>query len=84
MDLTDAIGLLAGLLTTASLLPQVMKIWKSKSAKDISLRMFLAFSVGVALWLAYGILQKEMPMILWNAVSLLLAGAILAMKLKFR
>ena len=84
MDFTTAIGLLAGLLTTMSLVPQVLKIWKSKSAKDISLKMFLAFCVGVALWLVYGILQKELPMILWNAVSLLLAGCILAMKLKFK
>ncbi len=84
MDLTAGIGLLAGLLTTASLIPQALKIWKSKSAKDISLKMFAAFSAGVALWLVYGILQKEIPIILWNAVSLVLAGAILAMKLRFR
>lgn len=84
MDLTTVIGLIAGLLTTVSLVPQVMKIWKSKSAKDISLKMFAAFSVGVALWLVYGVLQKEMPMILWNGVSLVLASGILAMKLKFK
>jgi MtN3 and saliva related transmembrane protein len=84
MDMTTFIGLLAGLLTTVSLVPQVLKIWKSKSAKDISLKMFAAFSVGVALWLVYGVLQKEMPMILWNSVSLVLASGILAMKLKFR
>lgn len=84
MDLTDAIGLLAGLLTTVSLVPQATKIWKSRSAEDVSLRMFVAFSLGIALWLAYGILMKELPMILWNSVSLALAAAILAMKLKFR
>jgi MtN3 and saliva related transmembrane protein len=84
MALTDAVGLLAGLLTTVSLVPQAMKIWKSKSAEDISLKMFVAFSVGVALWLAYGVLMKELPMILWNSVSLALACSILAMKLKFR
>jgi len=78
------IGLLAGLLTTVSLVPQVMKIWKSRSAKDVSLKMFAAFSVGVALWLAYGVLQQELPMILWNGVSLVLASAILAMKLRFK
>jgi MtN3 and saliva related transmembrane protein len=79
-----AIGLLAGLLTTVSLVPQVLKIWKSRSAKDVSLKMFAAFSVGVALWLAYGLLQKELPMILWNGVSLILATAILAMKLRYK
>ncbi len=84
MDLAAGIGLLAGLLTTASLVPQVMKIWKTRSAKDISLKMFVAFSLGVALWLVYGILQQELPIILWNAVSLVLAGAILVMKLRFK
>jgi MtN3 and saliva related transmembrane protein len=84
MDPTTLIGLLAGLLTTLSLVPQALKIWRSKSASDISLGMFAAFSIGIALWLVYGMLQKELPMILWNAVSLLLAGSILAMKLKFK
>ena len=84
MDLTTAVGLLAGLLTTASLIPHALKIWRSKSAKDISLKMFVAFSVGVALWLVYGVLQEEPPMILWNSVSLALAVGILAMKLRFR
>jgi len=84
MDLTDAVGLLAGLLTTVALIPQALKIWRSKSADDISLRMFVAFSIGIALWLVYGILHRELPMILWNSVSLALATAILAMKLKFR
>ncbi|HEV3485872.1 MAG TPA: SemiSWEET transporter, partial [Vicinamibacterales bacterium] len=76
------IGLLAGLLTTVSLVPQVLKIRKTRSAKDVSLKMFAAFSLGVALWLAYGVMQQEFPMILWNSVSLVLAGSILAMKLR--
>ena len=83
MDMTTLLGLAAGLLTTVSLIPQVMKIWKTRSAKDVSRKMFIAFSTGVALWLVYGILMKELPMILWNSVSLALAGAILTMKLRF-
>ena len=83
MDLTTAVGLAAGLLTTLSLVPQVTKIWKTRSAKDVSRKMFIAFCTGVALWLVYGILQKELPMILWNSVSLALALAILVMKLRF-
>jgi len=81
--MTDVIGLVAGLLTTVSLVPQVMKIWKTRSAKDVSRKMFIAFCTGVALWLVYGILQREIPIILWNAVTLMLGLAILAMKLKF-
>jgi MtN3 and saliva related transmembrane protein len=83
MDLTTGIGLAAGLLTTLSLVPQVMKIWKTKSAKDISKRMFIAFCLGVALWLTYGIIKEDIPMMIWNSVSLALALSILAMKLKF-
>lgn len=83
MDTASLVGFAAGLLTTLAFVPQVTKIWKSRSAKDISLRAFLAFTVGVALWLLYGILQQELPIILWNSVTLLLAGAILAMKRKF-
>ena len=83
MDIATVIGLAAGLLTTLSLVPQVQKIWKTKSAKDVSRRMFIAFCIGVALWLVYGILQQEMPMILWNAVSLALGLSILGMKLRY-
>ena len=83
MDIATVVGLAAGLLTTISLVPQVQKIWKTKSAKDVSRKMFIAFCIGVALWLVYGILQQELPMILWNAVSLALGLSILGMKLRF-
>ena len=83
MDLTTVVGLSAGLLTTVSLVPQVSKIWKTKSAKDVSRRMFIAFCLGVALWLAYGFIKGDLPMIVWNSISLVLALSILAMKLKF-
>lgn len=84
MDLITVLGLVAGLLTTISLVPQAVKMWKSKSAKDVSLRMFAAFTLGVALWIVYGILKKEIPIIVWNVASLLLAGSILMMKLRYR
>ena len=83
MDLINVIGLGAGGLTTIAFVPQVVKIWKSRSAKDVSLPTFIAFTVGVGLWLAYGILKQEPPIILWNAATLVLAGAILTMKLRF-
>ncbi len=83
MDLATGVGFFAGLLTTVAFIPQVAKIWKSRSARDVSLPAFAAFSIGVAFWLAYGILQQEPPIILWNAVTLVLAIAILVMKSKF-
>jgi MtN3 and saliva related transmembrane protein len=84
MDMTGALGLMAGGLTTASFVPQVTKIWKTKSAEDVSLVMFIAFCVGVGLWLTYGIIKKDWAILLTNGVTLLLGLAILVMKLKYK
>ena len=83
MPAADILGLLAGFLTTIAFVPQVWRIWKTRSARDVSLPTFAAFTVGVATWLAYGILHNELPIILWNAVTLVLAGAIVVMKIRF-
>ena len=83
MDLVTTAGLIAGALTTASLLPQVMQIWRTKSARDISLKMFVAFCSGVFLWLVYGILLRETPIIVWNGITLALGVAIVAMKIEY-
>jgi MtN3 and saliva related transmembrane protein len=83
MDTGDLVGLAAGFLTTLAFVPQVLKIWRSRSARDVSFTTFATFTAGVALWLAYGILRDEVAIILWNAVTLVLAGAILAMKHRF-
>jgi MtN3 and saliva related transmembrane protein len=83
MDTPTLLGFAAGLLTTIAFIPQVVKIWQTKSARDVSLHSFIAFTLGVGLWLAYGIVKQEPPIIVWNAVTLALAGAILTMKLKF-
>lgn len=83
MTLETALGLAAGLLTTVAFLPQVWQVWKSRSARDISLPMYLIFTLGVALWLVYGLMTAAVPVIAANAVTLLLAGAVLVMKLRF-
>jgi MtN3 and saliva related transmembrane protein len=83
MNLDSIVGFLAGLFTTIAFVPQVLKVWKSRSARDISLPMYLIFTAGVALWLGYGLLTGTMPVIVANAVTLVLAGAVLAMKLRF-
>ncbi len=79
---TEAIGMLAGVLTTMAFVPQVVQTWNSGSARDFSLRMLLMFVTGVGLWLAYGLLSGSMPMILANTVTLLLASYILSVKLR--
>ncbi len=81
--LVDIIGYCAGTLTTLSFLPQVLKAWRTHSTKDISLGMFLMFTIGVSLWLVYGIMIYDIPIIVANTVTVILAAAILAMKFKF-
>jgi MtN3 and saliva related transmembrane protein len=79
----NAIGLTAAVCTTISFVPQLIRIWRLRSAREISLTMFLVYSLGVLLWLLYGIFIRSQPVILANAVSLVLSLAILALKLKF-
>ena len=80
MTLLDLLGLSAGFLTTISFLPQVVKIWRSKSAADISTSMFALFSLGLILWLIYGIYLQSMPIILANSITLVLTAIILILK----
>ena len=84
MDTTTLIGYAAGFLTTFAFIPQAWKIWKTRSAHDVSLPTFIAFTVGVFLWLTYGLLKSEPPMVVWNGVTLVFAAAILLMKLRFK
>lgn len=79
----ESIGAVAGLLTTISFVPQVLKVWRSRSAGDISLWMFLLFSLGVLLWLVYGIYLRSVPIVLANGVTLVLALSVVVMKLRF-
>jgi MtN3 and saliva related transmembrane protein len=84
MNYTQLLGLVAGSFTTIAFLPQVIKTWKSRSAKDLSLGMFSLFCLGVLLWLIYGIKVKDMPVIIANMVTLLLASSLLFFKLRFK
>jgi MtN3 and saliva related transmembrane protein len=79
----DLIGSLAAMLTTASFLPQVWQVWKTRQTKDVSLGMYAIFTLGIALWLVYGLLLGTWPIIIANGITLLLAGTILAMKFRF-
>jgi MtN3 and saliva related transmembrane protein len=78
------LGLVAGSLTTAAFLPQVLKTWKTRSAKDLSLGMFSLFCLGVALWLVYGIMVNDVPVIAANLITLMLASTLLFFKLRWR
>jgi MtN3 and saliva related transmembrane protein len=84
MNLIKIIGFAAGVITTASFLPQIIKTWKSKSAKDLSLGMFLIYFTGIALWLAYGIILNDLPLIVANACTLVLSSILLIFKIQFK
>ena len=78
---SDLIGYAAALLTTAAFLPQVLHSWSSRDLAGISLSMYSLFTLGVALWLVYGIRLQSWPIILANAVTLTLAGLVLFLKI---
>lgn len=80
----ELIGLLAGSCTTISLLPQLLRIWRTKSARDISLTMFTVFGIGILLWLVYGFSVRSPAVIATNAASLLLAVAILVLSVRYQ
>jgi MtN3 and saliva related transmembrane protein len=84
MDFILIIGLAAATLTTSAFFPQAVRIWKLKEAKDISLITFIVLSLGVFLWLVYGILKSDIAIILANAVTLVLALTILYFKVKYK
>ena len=83
MDFIIVLGLVAGGLTTFAMLPQLIKILKTKSTKDISLLLFIMAFLGVILWLVYGFLINDIPVIVGNGISLLLVGSVLILKLKY-
>ena len=78
------IGFFAAICTTIAFLPQALKVWKTKSTNDISLLMFIIFTIGVASWLIYGIIISDLPIILANAVTLILSLFILGFKLRYK
>ena len=80
----DLLGFAAGALTTCAFWPQLQKTWTSKSAGDVSLGMLAIFSAGVCLWFLYGLVLYSWPIIVTNAVTLLLTGAILVLKVRYR
>lgn len=84
MNLQDGIGYAAAILTTCSLVPQAWLTFRTRDVRGISLGMYGVFTVGVALWLLYGLMLGAWPIVIANAITLSLAGAILLMKLRYR
>jgi MtN3 and saliva related transmembrane protein len=80
---TDLMGYGAAVCTTASFLPQLLRVIRTRSARDISLGMFIIYCVGIGMWLCFGILVNSMPMMVANAITLILALCILVAKIRF-
>jgi MtN3 and saliva related transmembrane protein len=83
INFTTLIGLIAATGTTASFIPQALKIIRTKDTKSISLSMYIMFISGVLLWLVYGIIKQDIPMIIANGITAVFAGIILFFKLKY-
>lgn len=84
MDTPQIIGLVAGTLTTLAFVPQVWRTWRTRQTRSLSLAWLLLFSAGLSLWLTYGVLSDDLPVILANGITLLLCLCLLVLKLAAR
>jgi MtN3 and saliva related transmembrane protein len=83
MNYIDILGLTATAFTTSSFVPQVWRTWKTRDVSGISLPTYLIITIGLALWLAYGLLKDDLPLIVANAIMVVLTGTISVMKLSY-
>jgi MtN3 and saliva related transmembrane protein len=83
LDWKQLLGMVGGALTSLSLVPQIWQLFRLKSAREISLPFSLCLLLGIACWLVYGILFDLFPVIMWNAISLVLSAIVLYAKLKY-
>lgn len=84
MDWIKLIGYIAAVSTTVAFVPQALQSIKTKNTKGISLGMYIVFTFGVLMWLLYGLFNKDIPIILANAITFILALIILGFKLKYK
>lgn len=77
-------GYLAGALTTFAFIPQVVRLYHTKSARDISIPTFTLFGIGVACWFVHGVYERSGPMMLWNGITLILALAVVTLTIRYR
>lgn len=84
MELIDLLGYIAGMLVVLSLVPQVVKSWKTKSTRDISLLRYIIYIIGLILWIMYAVIIKNGPVAVMNGLGLLLALSVLILKLKYK
>lgn len=83
-EFAPLLGFAAGAFTTAAFVPQALKTWRTRCTHDISLSMLTVFAIGVLLWLVYGVYLNSLPIVLANAVTLVLVGTMVLFKLRFK
>ncbi len=83
MDLTQIIGIAAGVLTSIAMLPQLIKIIKEKKAENVSVVMLMVLIAGLSLWAVYGFMKNDLPIIITNCFSVLLNIVILTLRIKY-
>ena len=83
MDWVTIMGYVAGVCTTSAFLPQAIKIVKTQHTQDISLMMYSVLTTGIVLWCVYGLINHDWPLVIANAITLVLAGWILILKIRF-
>ena len=84
MELSQIIGIGAGILTAASMIPQVVKMFKEKKSSQVSVFMIVILIVGILLWIWYGILKDDMPIIVTNSLSLFVNLVMVVLRIKYR
>jgi len=83
MDPIQILGLFAGVITSAGMIPQLLKTYKTKEAEELSFKMFVIYMVGFSLWITYGFLKSDIPIVATNFVSIGLNTTLLVMKIKY-
>ncbi|MBI2009897.1 MAG: SemiSWEET transporter [Candidatus Chisholmbacteria bacterium] len=78
------LGIVAGIITTSSFIPQLVKSWRTRHTKDLSLPMYLTLDLGIILWFLYGILTNDLPVLLANGVAFILSTTIIILKIRYK
>ncbi len=84
MNWIQVLGLTAGIFTSVAMVPQVVKTIKEKKAEDVSLKMLIALITGIALWVVYGFLRKDLPIIITNIFSMLVNVVMIVLRIKYK
>ncbi len=77
-------GFLAGIVTSSGMLPQLIKTWKTKEVKDLSIKMFIVYLIGFGMWITYGVIESDPPIVATNILSVIITIVMVVLKLKYQ